>query len=113
MRVMIEVGVWLEDRLWTMEYEFTDRPATVMLWRSLAGGADNASYSQAYRDQCSAELKHSVDRTYYDRPVTREEVIEAFDYARQHSPNYAGTEDDLLAMLADFDDDETPTYFWT
>jgi hypothetical protein len=96
---MDKARIWLNDKLMVMADELRGRPGTVAAWTQLASHADNESYTNEFRTECWRSLRDSVLQRYYDRPVTREQVIEAFDFARQHDPAHQGTDTDLLVML--------------
>jgi hypothetical protein len=95
-KIMYRARVWLADKLMVMADELRDRPGTVAAWYQIADTSDNESYTNEFRDECFRCLKDSVMQRYMDRPVTREQVIEAFDFVREHDSEYAGSYDDLM-----------------
>jgi hypothetical protein len=105
-RIMDKARIWLADKLMVMAEELRSQPALVAAWGQLADHADDEGYTNEFRTECWRSLRDSVNQWYYDRPTTRDEVIDAFDFARQHDPHYQRTHDDLMAMLEDLDNDK-------
>jgi hypothetical protein len=109
---MHKARIWLADKLMVMSDELRDRPGTVAAWTNLAALSDNEDYSNDFRNECFQQLKDSVMQRYCDRPVTREQVIEAYDHATEHDSEYDGTYDDLMVMLDNIDADGQPVKLW-
>jgi hypothetical protein len=94
---------FLDDSFVMLGSVLDGRPGVVAGLQTLARNADNESLSNEVRDDNRIALRQTVDNLWNPPApaVAREDIIAAYDFAREHDPMYQGTESDLLAMLED------------